>query len=71
MLASKQLTVAIDFNSVGKKISAEKRNSYRFETTWGWANDDRIFIFFGWTISLSTYGKRVNGTEPQKMFYVH
>ncbi len=32
--------------------SAEQRNSYRFGTTWGWVNDDRIFIF-GWTIPLS------------------
>ncbi len=32
--------------------SAEQRNSYRFGTTWGWVNDDRIFIF-GWTILLS------------------
>ncbi len=33
---------------------AEQRNSYfhRFGTTWGWVNDDRIFIF-GWTILLS------------------
>ncbi len=31
--------------------SAEQRNSYRFGTTWGWVNDDRIFIF-GWTILL-------------------
>ncbi len=31
---------------------AEQRNSYRFGTTWGWVNDDRIFIF-GWTIPLS------------------
>ncbi len=31
--------------------SAEQRNSYRFETTWGWVNNDRIFIF-GWTIPL-------------------
>ncbi len=29
--------------------SAEQRHSYRFGTTWGWVNDDRIFIF-GWTI---------------------
>ncbi len=27
---------------------AEQRHSYRFGTTWGWINDDRIFIF-GWT----------------------
>ncbi len=33
--------------------SAEQRNSYRFGTTWGWVNDDRIFIF-GWTIPLSS-----------------
>ncbi len=31
--------------------SAEQRNSYRFGTTRGWVNDDRIFIF-GWTIPL-------------------
>ncbi len=31
--------------------SAEQRNSYSFGTTWGWVNDDRIFIF-GWTIPL-------------------
>ncbi len=28
---------------------AEQRNSYRFGTTWGWVNDDRIF---GWTIPI-------------------
>ncbi len=31
--------------------SAEQRNPYRFGTTWGGVNDDRIFIF-GWTIPL-------------------
>ncbi len=31
---------------------AEQRNSYRFGTTSGWVNYDRIFIF-GWTIPLS------------------
>ncbi len=31
--------------------SAEQRHSYRFGITWGWVNDDRIFIF-GWTIPL-------------------
>jgi len=25
--------------------SAEERNSYRFRTSWGWVNDDRIVIF--------------------------
>ncbi len=25
--------------------SAKQRNSYRFGTTWGWVNDDRIVIF--------------------------
>ncbi len=30
--------------------SAEQRNSYRFGTTWGWVNDDRIF---GWTVPLN------------------
>ncbi len=33
--------------------SVEQKHSYRSETTWGWVNDDRIFIF-GWTIPLST-----------------
>ncbi len=32
--------------------SAEQRHSYRFGTTWGWVNDDRIFIF-GRAIPLS------------------
>ncbi len=31
--------------------SAEQRHSYRFGTTWGWVNNDIIFIF-GWTIPL-------------------
>ncbi len=35
--------------------SAEQTHSYRFGTTWGWGNDDRIFIF-GWTIPLSRWG---------------
>ncbi len=34
--------------------SAEQRHSYRFGTTWGWVNDDRIFIF-GWTIPLNVF----------------
>ncbi len=34
--------------------SAEQRNSYRFGTTWGWVNDDRICIF-GWTIPLNDH----------------
>ncbi len=33
--------------------SAEQRHSYRFRTTWGWVNDDRISIF-GWTIPLKS-----------------
>ncbi len=39
--------------------SAEQIHSYRFGTTWGWANDDRIFIF-GWTIPLSTHSTCLN-----------
>ncbi len=31
---------------------AEHRHLYRFGTTWGWVNYDRIFIF-GWTIPLN------------------
>ncbi len=34
--------------------STEDKNSYRTETTRGWANDDRAFIF-GWTVSLSRF----------------
>ncbi len=33
--------------------SAEQTHSYRFGITWGWVNDDRIFIF-GWTIPLTS-----------------
>ncbi len=33
--------------------SAEQTHSYRFATTWGWVNDDRINIF-EWTIPLTT-----------------
>ncbi len=43
-----------DYNLSSKYVplcSAEQRNSYRFGTTWGWVNDDRIFIF-GCTVSL-------------------
>ncbi len=32
----------------------EERNSYRFGATWGWVNDDRIFIF-GWVLYFSIY----------------
>ncbi len=31
--------------------SAEQRHSYRIGNTWGWVNDDRIFLFW-WTIPL-------------------
>ncbi len=31
--------------------SAEQTHSYRFGSTWGWVNDDRIFIF-GCTVPL-------------------
>ncbi len=44
--------------------SAEQRHSYSFGTTWGWVNDDRIFIF-GWTIPLRS--KIVRSTD--KDFY--
>jgi len=40
--------------------STEERNSYRFGTTWGWVNDDIIFIF-GWTIPLK--GQWIYGTS--------
>ncbi len=33
--------------------SAEQTHSYRFGTTSGWVNEDRIYIF-GWTIPLKT-----------------
>ncbi len=31
--------------------SEDERRSYRFETTWGWVINDRVFIL-GWTIPL-------------------
>ncbi len=33
--------------------STEERNEYRFATTWGWVNDNNIFIF-GRTIPLNS-----------------
>ncbi len=39
--------------------SAEQRHSYRIGTTWGWVNDDRIFIF-GWTIPLTGVNMKLN-----------
>ncbi len=35
--------------------STEQTHSNRIGTTWGWVNDDRIFIF-GWTVPLSSAG---------------
>ncbi len=32
-------------------LCSEQTHSYRFGSTWGWINDDRIFIF-GWTVPL-------------------
>ncbi len=32
-------------------LCSEQTHSYRFGTTWGWVNDDRIIIF-GWTVPL-------------------
>jgi len=34
--------------------STEERNTYRFGTTWGWINYDRIVIF-EWTIALNIF----------------
>ncbi len=51
--------------------SAEQRTSFRFGTTWGWVNDDRIFIF-GWTIPLSaehSVFSRLNGYIIHVMSY--
>ncbi len=33
-------------------LRSEQPHSYRFWTTWGWVNDERIYIF-GWTVSLN------------------
>ncbi len=70
MLVTKQFLLPNDFRSIFSlqwlpvsvwlhtffKISSFmlNRNSYRFWATWGWVNDDRIFIF-GWTIPLMPY----------------
>ncbi len=35
-------------------LCSEQTHSYRFGSTWGWVNDDRIFIF-GWTIPLTDH----------------
>ncbi len=44
MLVTKQLLVAIDFNSM-------KKNTIKVIGDGGWVNDDRI-LFFGWTVPL-------------------
>ncbi len=36
-------------------LCSEQTHSYRFGSTWGWINDDRIYIF-GCTVSLSYDG---------------
>ena len=43
--------------------SEEERNSYRFKTTWGRVNDDRMFIF-GWTVPLMTDAAQLQGMSP-------
>ncbi len=59
MRETEQFWGTIDFHSIFPR-TMEVRNSpyyenkYRFGTTWGWVNGDRIFIF-GWTIPLSCY----------------
>ncbi len=30
--------------------SAEQRHAYRFETTWGWVNDDRIYFWVNYPV---------------------
>ncbi len=35
-------------------LCSEQTHSYRFGNTWGWVNDDRIFLL-GWTIPLSLW----------------
>ncbi len=47
--------------------SAEQRNSYRFGTTWGWVNDDRIKIF-GWTIPLSQFPSEIYSYKPPPQY---
>ncbi len=43
--------------------SAEQTHSYRFGTTWGRVNDDRIYIF-GWTIPLMFAYKTTTVSAP-------
>ncbi len=40
------------FFRISSFVFSRTRHSYRFGTTWGRVNDDRIFIF-GWTIPLN------------------
>ncbi len=44
-------------------LCSEQTHSYRSGDTWGWVNDDRIFIF-GWTVPLNErWGERSIQTE--------
>ncbi len=49
--------------------STEERKSYWFETTWGWVNDDRIFIY-GWTIPLSVAYVSKNVLGPVTVYSI-
>jgi len=52
LLGAKQLFGSNHSSKYLPLCSAEERKSYRFATTWGRVNDDRIFIF-GWSITLN------------------
>ncbi len=77
MLVNKQLMVAIDFHCMEQKMLWKSmatvnclvtNRRYRFRTTWGWVNYDRIFIF-GWTIYLFLKGS-LKFTQEWQLCYV-
>ncbi len=47
-----------------------RNKSYRFGLTWGWVNDDRIYIF-GWTIPLSTVMSHVGFIKAISIILVY
>ncbi len=66
MLATKQLTVAIDIHSVGKNL--QKKETYSGLKQHEGEKMMTELYFFGWTIRLSIYGKRVHDWTTKSCF---
>ncbi len=50
--SKKTILLCFPHSSIYLPFCSEQTHSYRFGSTWGWVNDDRVFIF-GCTVSLN------------------